>query len=118
MAQLTHISQYLQYKQDIRDVATWLLRADHDLMSRKPGRLKGKARMAARDLQANNALPPESINDPLSKENELYSAGDGDRVRPIQHGGEEEVDDYVKAAVLVNRFEELDGRSLRAQQDN
>ncbi|RAK75289.1 uncharacterized protein BO72DRAFT_173785 [Aspergillus fijiensis CBS 313.89] len=46
----THISQYAQYKQDTNDVAAWLLTAHPDFKGPKgPGRLKGKARRAARE---------------------------------------------------------------------
>ncbi|PYI25790.1 hypothetical protein BP00DRAFT_499220 [Aspergillus indologenus CBS 114.80] len=46
----THISQYTQYKQDTNDVAAWLLTAHPDFKQPKgPGRLKGRARRAARE---------------------------------------------------------------------
>ncbi|PYI21665.1 hypothetical protein BO99DRAFT_60440 [Aspergillus violaceofuscus CBS 115571] len=46
----THISQYTQYKQDTNEVAAWLLTAHPDFKQPKgPGRLKGRARRAARE---------------------------------------------------------------------
>ncbi|PYH86685.1 hypothetical protein BO82DRAFT_397269 [Aspergillus uvarum CBS 121591] len=57
----THISQYTQYKQDTNDVAAWLLTAHPDFKQPKgPGRLKGRARRAAReDAEAGSTAPPQ-----------------------------------------------------------
>ncbi|PYH46062.1 uncharacterized protein BP01DRAFT_391390 [Aspergillus saccharolyticus JOP 1030-1] len=61
MKQPTQITQYLQYKQDTQDVATWLLTTDPEFKPKGPGRLKGKARKDAKEGKPSPQGPTEYV---------------------------------------------------------